>query len=312
LVIGFSIPVTTMLRKGEVYEAAIFASQFFFMGGCYWAYSSFKDEAPAAWKPALAGIHWAFALGSRATILPAVAVTFLIMVMPIFRDKNSTHRIRLLLTAGIPLLAGGIALAWYNYARFGDILEFGVSYQLANLDYTQFKDRLFGAQYILVNLKTYFLHPVAFAPRYPFLSLVEYTPTNDRLAGLLYVAPFIALAFLPLFRLVFRKKETDVRLLSLFAGGMAVQAFIIFGFFFITLRYTLDFMPSALILIVLALGMEYESLKGSRFAAGVVSSIFGGLALVNVTAGILLATPQSGVAFMVNFLNALSKLLGLR
>lgn len=318
LVIGFSIPVTTMLKRGEVYEAAIFACQFFFIGGCYWAFSSLMDETPAAWKLALASLHWAFAIGARVTILPAVAVTALVMVVPIFSldwktrpSTRSGQRLRLLLAAGIPLLAGGAALAWYNDARFGSIFEFGVRYQLANVDYTQFEGS-FGFKYLVENLKTYFLYPVKFESRYPFFSLVEYTPSNDRLSGLLYIAPFILLLFLPLFRLFFRKKESDIKPLFLFASGTIVAAFIIFIFYFITLRYTLDFLPSALILIALSLGMEYESIKENRFATRALSLVFGVLAFVNVTAGILLATPASGVTFILNFLNSLSKLFGLR
>jgi hypothetical protein len=313
LVIGFYVPVTTMLKRAEVYEAAIFASQFFFIGGCYWAYASFKDETPAVWKFVLASLHWSLAIGARATILPAVAVTTLMMVMPIFINFSLDwkQRLRLLLAAGIPLLAGGVALAWYNYARFGSIFEFGIRYQLTNVDYNQFEGS-FGFKYLAENLKTYFLYPLAFESRYPFISLVEYTPSNDRLSGLLYVAPFIVLVILPLFRLVIRKKETDIKALFLFTGGAAASAFIIFIFYFITLRYTLDFLPSAMILIALSLAMEYDSLKENRLASGAMSLIFGILALVNITVGFLLATPKSGVDFMLNFLNTLSKVLGLR
>lgn len=310
LVISLSVPVTTMLKRGEVYEAAIFACQFFFIGGCYWALSSFENKTPAAWKFVLAGIHWALAIGTRVTILPAVAFTTLMMVMPIFSLDWKT-RLRLVLAAGIPLLAGGAALAWYNYVRFGSIFEFGVRYQLANVDYTRFEGS-FGLKYLAENLKIYFFYPLAFESRYPFISLVEYPPSNDRLSGLLYVAPFLVLVILPFFRLIVRKTEMNVKALSLFTGATAISAFIVFIFYFVTLRYTLDFIPSALISIALAFAMEYESMKENRFASGMISLVFGFLALANITIGFLLATPKSGIDFMLNLLNAISKVLGLR
>lgn len=325
LVLGFSVPVTTMLKRGEVYEAAIFACQFFFIGGCYWAYSALQDETPPAWKFALASAHWALAVGARTTVLPAIAVAALVMILPLLRDfrgKNlplidSGQRLRLLLAAGIPLLAGVSALAWYNHARFGSIFEFGIRYQLANVDYIQFRGS-FGLKYLSGNLKTYFLHPVGWQSRFPFVTMTEYAPSNDRLAGLSYAAPSIALILLSLFRAAVAIKDSAIataanrRALALFAGAGIVSAAVIFLFYFIALRYALDFLPSAWLLIALSLGLEFESLQENRVARGALSSIFVLLALTNATMGVLLAIPDSGTAFMLNFLNALGKLLGLR
>ncbi len=311
LVLGFSVPMTTMLGRGEVYEAAIFACQFFFIGGCYWASMSLMDASPIPWKFALAALHWAFAIGARVTILPAVAIAALIMCLPMLFTTQA--RLKPLIAAVLPLLAGGAALAWYNWARFGSIFEFGIRYQLANVDYTQFKGS-FGLQYIAENLRVYFLHPVNFQSRYPFLSMVEYTASNDRLSGLLYIAPFIVLIFLPLYRLVFRMKENTHynKVLVMYTGAAMVSAIFIFTFYFITLRYTLDFLPSTLIAIAVSLGLEYEAWKEKRFITSGISSLVSALALVNVTMGILLASPESGTAFMLNFLNSASKLLGLK
>lgn len=60
-----------------------------------------------------------------------------------------------LIAAVLPLLAGGAALAWYNWARFGSIFEFGIRYQLANVDYTQFKGS-FGLPIYCRSLKSIF------------------------------------------------------------------------------------------------------------------------------------------------------------
>lgn len=316
LVLACSVPVTTMLKKGEVYEAAIFACQFFFIGGCYWAYSSFLDETPSIWKYLLAGIHWVFAIGARVTILPTVAVSMLILISPILTGfaADWKNRLKPILAAGFPILVGGVALAWYNYARFGDIFEFGVRYQLANVDYTQFESS-FGFHYFTGNLKVYFLHPIQLGSRFPFLSLIEYTASNDRLAGLLYIAPFILLFPLPFFHVIARKNGTsamDSRIFYLFAGAAVVSSFIIFTFYFITLRYTLDFLPAALILIIFSVAKEYDGFHDKPLAAGIFSLIFIIPALANIMAGMILAIPQSGIAFMLNFLNAVSKALGFR
>ena len=91
----------------------------------------------------------------------------------------------------------GLGLAVYNFARFENILEFGLTYQLANIDYTNFQN-VFSPSRVRQNLYVYFLYPVRLLSRFPFIHRMEYLNSNDRMAGLLFVAPFFILA-LPLF-----------------------------------------------------------------------------------------------------------------
>ena len=75
----------------------------------------------------------------------------------------------LLAAAGLPFGACLAALALYNYARFGQLLEFGQRYQLPFGEYES-HIRHFSPAYLWDNLRVYFLHPAPWKAAYPFVS----------------------------------------------------------------------------------------------------------------------------------------------
>ena len=325
LVLGFSIPAITMLSGGNVYEAAIFSCQFFFIGGIYWTISAFDEETPSIWKLVLASVHWGLAVGSRMTILPAVAFTAaatLIFAVKRIHPAPIKKHLPSLIALGVPLLIAGVMLGWYNWARFGSIFEFGIKYQLANVNYNEFTES-FSPRYFSENVKQYFAHPIRIKSRFPFISPVEYTESNDRLAGLLFVSPFILLLLAPPVRAIFVrfKKENAlptengmpaIWMASLLGGSALIAALVIMCFYFITMRYTEDFMPALLLFTILLVGREFQQLNERSIGRTLLTTFVLVTAFITVTAGLLIAMPDSGVAFMVNLLNSVSKLTGFR
>ncbi len=75
LLIAFINPIPWILSIPRIYEAAIVADQFFFVGGLYFVFTALDRPAYSVWRLALAGIFWVFAVGSRATM--AIPITFL-------------------------------------------------------------------------------------------------------------------------------------------------------------------------------------------------------------------------------------------
>jgi hypothetical protein len=67
----------------------------------------------------------------------------------------------------LPAAAIGICLAWYNYARFGDIFEFGFRYG-QNGFFSQ-NQNVFAPRFLWTNFKWYFLTPPALTPYFPFV-----------------------------------------------------------------------------------------------------------------------------------------------
>ncbi len=327
LVIGLAAPVTIMLRDSRIYEAAVFGCQFFFIGGCYWAYSSINNDKPVLWKLAFASLHWAFALGTRVTILPAIlfsAAVLFIYILKVFKPATLQTITPILAAIGVPLLMAVSGLSWYNWARFESIFEFGIKYQLTNVDYNIFQDS-FSSRYIRVNLFNYFVHPLKLLSKFPFIARVEYTPSNDRLAGLIYISPYLFLLFPPLIRMLANlpaakksivipqpKEPSDNWLIFTFTGSALISMLTILSFYFVAMRYIEDFMPSLLLLTTILLVREYQRLSQHKLARDFLGGTAITLAIFTISASILLAMPKNGIAFMENLLNSVSKILGLK
>jgi hypothetical protein len=69
--------------------------------------------------------------------------------------------------AFVPVAMIGAGLAWYNYARFGDIFEFGFKY--GQNSFFAVKQSLFVPRFLWANFKWYFLTPPALTPYFPFV-----------------------------------------------------------------------------------------------------------------------------------------------
>ena len=327
LTIGLSAPVTIMLRDSRIYEAAIFGSQFFFIGGCYWAYSAINNNKFSVWKLAFASIHWAFALGTRVTILPAVFFSVLVTITYIFialKPIVPKTFISMLAIMGIPLLLALCGMGWYNWARFESIFEFGLKYQLTNVDYSVFRNS-FSVQYMARNLYNYFAYPLTALPKFPYISRTEFLASNDRLAGLIFISPYIFLLFTPLIRVfanpqpvknLFTARRIQVNpqnwLSFVFAGSTLIATIIILSFYFVTMRYMEDFMPSLLLLTTILIGQEYLFLSRNAIARKTLTFIIIVTASITITASILVAIPKSEAVFMINLINSISKTLGLK
>lgn len=275
--VGLITPVPIMLDGAKVYDAAIFSCQLFLIGGCFWAYSAFLDEEPPVWKLTLASAHWALSVGSRVIILPGVAICAGLTLLFLYRYyKGKSIRISLpaFLSVATPLLLGGGILAWYNWARFGSIVEFGLTYQLANIDYTNFTN-VFNASRIPLNAELYLAHPLSISSRFPFIAPIEYVNSNERLAGLIFIASYIFILIFPIIRFVknsfpfadTRSKTPEGRnfagswLSFSLLGASLVEICIIFSYYYPAMRFVEDFMPALATLTTIQVGTQYDSLQ---------------------------------------------------
>ena len=324
LAVGFMTPAPIMLDGAKVYDAAIFSCQLFLMGGCFWAYSAFLDDSPPVWKLALAAAHWALSVGSRVIVLPGVAICVgltLVFVYRYYKGKNIRMFAPAFLGVAIPLLIGGGMLAWYNWARFDSVFEFGLTYQLANIDYTNFTN-VFNISRLPLNAGLYLAHPLNVSSRFPFIAPIEYVNSNERFAGLFFIAPYVFLLAFPIMRWagdVLTVKP--VALPRFFSGSWLsfslmgtslISILIIFSYYFPAMRFVEDFMPSMATFITIQTGLQYDGLQGKNSFQRILTGAALLLAFITIIANILLAVPDEGVVFAVNFLNDIYKLLGLK
>jgi hypothetical protein len=300
------------------------------MGGCYWAYTGISNPTPQnhlfRWQLILAGIHWALALGTRITILPTVffaAAATIVYVAWIQKGTALSKLTPTIAAIGLPLLLALAGLAWYNWARFGSVTEFGIKYQLANMDYNEFHDS-FSSKYVANNLFVYFAHPLKVQGRFPYLVRIEDLYSNERLAGLLFMAPYIVLALMPL---VFRRKSSppgndldgtngpqpsERWLITIFSGSALISIMMVLAFWFPTMRYMEDFMPSLLLLATIHVGRSYRTLSSDAFSRRVITFLTILLATVTIIVSTLVALKENSLAFGFNVTDSILTILRLK
>jgi hypothetical protein len=322
LIIGLSAPATWMLNASRVYEAAIIGCQFFFIGGCYWAYNSLKDKSPSPLKLILAGLHWALALGTRFTISPVIFFATGMTLLYVFRQtkpfspKSFLPALAFLCT---PLALAAIGLGWYNWARFNSVFEFGLTYQLATVNYTTFHTP-FSTYYINDNLYNYFVHALKFQRQFPYIQPIENIFSNERLAGLLYISPYFLFAGLFIGRGIRRENlinEEDKGslgnwLMLTLAGSSLISTLTILSYYFPATRFGEDFMPSLLLLATASLGQGYRFLGGNIITRKAYIFFITLVALFSVIASSLVAFLPQRAKFIFAFIQGIYRFFGFR
>ncbi len=302
LTVGLALPFAWVLSNPRIYEASISSGQFFFMGGCFWAYLSMSDRSLRPLKLLLASAHWACAIGSRITLVPAVAFCILLLLIAIVREDGPSITSKKLISATSalisPLAICGMALAWYNWARFGSVVEFGLRYQLTSTDYRNSGSMLFSTGNTLENLYNYLIHAIALTPNFPFVKATENMGTNERLAGLLFTVPFVMLALTAPWISTYSPIQEDDHArdgaqpglwtwLILSAAGITVVNFlVILLYYYAAMRFLVDAVPSLLLLSAFAFWRGVQGIQSTilRVLYTTLSSL---LALGSIISSIL-------------------------
>jgi len=185
----------------------------------------------------------------------------------------------------------GLAIAAYNYARFGNPLEFGVNYLLSGENQQRIK---LSAEFVPPGLYFMLFCAPRFTPvfpwvapvfRYPFGSVNYSFPKEyfiEPTVGVLYLAPFL-IGFLLL-----RKTGVRTCVVVLLAASAAVLVFLT-STGFTTQRYEVDFLAPAVLAAVAAIGVWIARSAGWRryvsILAFTVLVAFG--AAVNLALGVV-------------------------
>ncbi len=317
LALGLVGPATWLLNRPAGYEAAISGGQFFFMAGLYFAVTAALSVDPSPGRLTLAGISWSLAVGARISILLPIAAMLIVIVARLVRqERDVRQRRRRLASLMIPLLAAGVILAWYNWARFGSPLEFGLRYQLTFINMRALYDQTFSARYVADNLYNYLLNPVARDRVFPFLlpmapqrlppgpALVVPPAQIEAVTGILLSSPFLVYALLPLAASLGRKPQGTppseeglavpaVRSPIWLYLGLTVSAAVAFIFillyFFPTMRQEMDIVPLLALLAVFGFWEGWRYLEGRRLWLTLYGLATLALVLSSVLVGFLLA-----------------------
>lgn len=317
LVAGLVTPLTWMLDRPEVYEAAIAAGQFFLLLGLYFLIRGLDSDRLSVGMLLLASACWGLAIGSRNS--EALPVIFLVLAAAawMYADRirlGMDGRWRRSLSALLaPLAICAIGLGWYNWARFGSVAEFGYRYQLTLLQLPKHYNEIFSTSYIVPNLQNYFLNPFTVANSFPFVK-PQYGQSDfsgqlalpriyfsEAVTGLVYTFPFGVLALIPLASVSRRRiavlengaeaanqgafRKTVLCLI----GVTALEFASLILFFFATMRYLADVTPGLTLLSVIGFWQAYSWLSRTRYGRTAFAVAAACLVAVGITTSTLLA-----------------------
>lgn len=263
LVLGFAGLGPVLLRRPDMWELPIAGGYCFAMLALYCVWQCLHSELRRGKWLAGASLCAGLAIASRPTYL--IASPFLTAPLAWWWWKERRLPWRMAIRVGVPLAIVGAAMAWHNYARFDDPLQFGQKYQFS-LDYES-KLPHFRAAYVPFTINAHFFSAARWSRYFPFIHRAElgdapegFTNHRGDVYGILTNFPITWLFFLAPLALWRRTPDERGRL-----GTWLMSAALLFAlsvglllFFFSALaRYQMDFSPAFLLLAgVGLLGVE--------------------------------------------------------
>jgi hypothetical protein len=232
---GHTTWLPVVLRHPAFWELPIIAAAALFWWSLYFLYRFHESAGRRFWALA-AGLSLVFTLGARPTYAFAAGFVALLFALPYERGLHWTHYVRRLLPVGIPLTLGAAGLLAYNYARFGDLLEFGQSYQLwgteaRTVHHFSLSYLPFNAWYYLFSLPELGIYFPFIHPAWPTDVPAGYIATEE-IYGLLFAMPAQLVGFSALGYLWMHRRDRAKRSLCLLVAAGAASSLIASGVFF--------------------------------------------------------------------------------
>ena len=277
----FGSNLMLLVVRAHQYETAIASGFMFSVWGLLLIFRATKDDSYDKIETKFlfwGGLFMALAVGCRPTMLlvslivPVILFPTLRSYLPINQIINDA-RIRKnlcknVIVLAIPYLFVGVGLAWYNFARFGSIMEFGANYQL-----TAENVAVVTQSGLLGNLRRAFdgVISLLFAsftirPRFPFVfttySVGLFTGHMPRQATIgAFMLPMTWFLFVIL---LIRKNDNIKRALHVIVS-MVITSFLILTISAVMIgilsRYAADFFWLIVIPSLLCMGFLYQEAK---------------------------------------------------
>ncbi len=201
-------------------------------------------------------------------------------------------------------------MAWYNWARFGSVWEFGLRYQLTLINLHAIYAQVFSPDYIADNLRNYLVNPVGWQRTFPFLVPLPPVlvppgpalaiPANqlEAVTGLLLSAPYLVCSVVPLGAMLMRGSgpgraepaiSSPAWLYAALLASAAVSFLFILLYFYPTTRQLDDVVPTLGILAGLGIWEGWERLRGRRRALAGLTAVVMALVVLSIVSSSLLA-----------------------
>lgn len=259
--------------------------------GWYLLVSAFWKERASYVRIFLGALLLALAVGCRPTM-----VFYSLLLIPYlifrFRSRPLKENIKPFLVLAIPYICVAGLLMWYNYARFGNVLNFGQNYQLTVTDMARDSYKLSTLPWCL-----WFgmFQPMVFSAEFPFVSsgpsgndYAGYFWNNEKVIPIFSGAPLLYVVFLPAFWRAWKQKKglfATAMMGTLIGGGMVLAVFIFISAG-IHIRYTAEAVP-LLMIGALLLFYNYMNEQNILVKRNMITLLFG-LAVFSFFVGTLM------------------------
>lgn len=270
-----------LIQRGRTpfYYIASAAGMAFVSAFSFWILKALGSKKPFARIACmvLAGVSFALGFLSRInSVLPAafvVAAFVIIYFIKSIKAKKFGSFFAEMAALALPV-AGAVAFSlYYNFIRFGDILQFGTDYQLTVANASLYEISAGG---IFPSLFHYFLQPFEFSAQFPFITF-SYLPLSDYGKTVyidssfgIFALPFmLSLLLAPVLYKSKKISKNGKALLTVSLLALVITAFADFCLGGVIFRYTADIsLPAAMISAVILL--EAVSIWQKERSAGAV------------------------------------------
>lgn len=258
LTLGFANLGGYMAASGsQIYHVAIASGYFFLSGGLFFLLTAFSGRKFSSKKLFWGSLFCGLAVGSRPNLIFASLILLIFLSFNISKNKHEKNKLLFLL---IPFSLTILLLLSYNYFRFDNPFELGLTYQVGNFDFTKYK--FIKLDNIFQNFSIYFFTPPIIDSNFTFIhqrptmtiynKMQEGFYSFDKFTGILYLTPVII--FIPYLLTILKKRFGPLR--SCFKDGdMLVILFIGLINLLIDLTYSsayVRYMPDFLSYFILA------------------------------------------------------------
>ncbi len=290
----------------DMYYVAVLSAQVFSMAFVFLAVRAMREEK--LWARmillVLAALSLVLTVWSRPTVALMCVAVFPLFIEFIFKIRKDTLKDGILTVASfaLPLIAGALAVMWYNNARFGSPLDFGANYQLTVSDVSL---NTIDFKYLFSSLFSYFLCPMWQSEAYPYIEMqrIMVLPSGsryfyaDRACGVFaYGLPLGILAYPRLALIEKHRGERDiaksavVAVTAILALGIAFSDFCLGG---VNMRYVYDI--SVILTIISAAVLINLTEKSEGYAKPVTGIITALLSVVSIWTNIGVVKTIAGV-----------------
>jgi hypothetical protein len=197
----------------------------------------------------------------------------------------------------MPIIVTVFAIGWYNWARFGDPLEFGVRYELSGLEMSKFN--LFQLDNIAYDSWYDLFAPLSYCAHFPFVYALQppfffpHTYGLESVAGMFFVSPvtICALRVAALYKSKERANWDNPVLVTVLFIAASAGAIVLPLLFMsaATMRYLVDFVPTSVLLGCVMLCELYRLSQKERSHRWIFDGLVGILFLIGCLNGFFLS-----------------------